>query len=116
MRFLHCTCGHFGQTVPITAVAQSGVSGASYGITSAAPNPAGGRLAIEATLPPGRPAYVEVFDLRGRLLIRQEFPALQGRRRVDVDLGRMAAGVYLIRARSTDGAVLGSPKKVVIVR
>lgn len=68
-------------------------------LIGAQPNPARGELQIAFTLEDGRPARLELFDLRGRRVATQEVGGLgSGPHRVAIGgRGQLSAGVYLVR-------------------
>ena len=63
------------------------------------PNPAVGLPVVSLTLAKSGPARLEVFDLRGRLVLRRDLSGLgAGRHTVSLDSGaRLAPGVYVLR-------------------
>ena len=68
------------------------------------PNPAVGLPIVSLTLAKSKPARLEVFDLRGRLVLRRDLSGLgTGRHTVSLDTGaRLAPGVYVLRLTQGD--------------
>jgi len=68
------------------------------------PNPAVGLPIVSLTLAKSEPARLEVFDLRGRLVLRRDLSGLgAGRHSVSLDDGaRLAPGVYVLRLTQGD--------------
>jgi hypothetical protein len=85
-------------TVPIPVV---------LSLAGASPNPAIKELAIAFTLPAVRPGALELFDLRGRLVAREDLSTMEaGPHRIELARGRrLAAGVYLVRLTHGDRAL-----------
>ena len=63
------------------------------------PNPAVGLPIVSLTFAKSEPARLEVFDLRGRLVLRRDLSGLgAGRHTISLENGvRLAAGVYVLR-------------------
>lgn len=75
------------------------------------PNPTAGRLAVAVDVrQPGRVA-IDVVDALGRVVARSDAVGA-GRVTVELDLGRLAPGAYVVRAR-TAGGVRAAPVTVV---
>ena len=63
------------------------------------PNPTEGRLSVEWVVSRTSPHVLELYDLNGRLLVKQRLPGDQGT--VSLDLTTAPAGVYLLRLGRT---------------
>ena len=75
------------------------------------PNPASGRLHVEATLPAAAPLRLTLLDATGRPVRTLTAPAAAGRVRADVPLDGLAAGLYLLRA---EAGATGFTRRVVV--
>ncbi|MEM0997645.1 MAG: T9SS-dependent M36 family metallopeptidase [Bacteroidota bacterium] len=64
------------------------------------PNPTTGQLNIQFNRIPEAALEVEVFDLMGSRLLQREFSADAARSVLQLDLGDLPAGTYLIKVRS----------------
>jgi len=70
------------------------------------PNPAVGLPIVSLTLVKSEPARLEVFDLRGRLVLRRDLSGLgAGRHTVSLDGVRLSPGVYVLRLTQGDQVV-----------
>jgi hypothetical protein len=79
---------------------------------SVAPNPVtGGRAQVRLSLPKSSSGVIRVLDVAGRVATTREFEHLRSGS-VDIDLGALSTGVYLIQAE-TDGIFLG--EKVLVM-
>jgi len=83
------------------------------------PNPAVSRTSVEVYLETPTRARVAMHDVLGRevaLLVDGELPA--GRTSLDIDVGRLPAGTYLIRAtlESLDGGAQALARRLAVVR
>ncbi len=95
---------HITVTGPPVSV-EPGHASVSIGLSGLRPNPARtGSLAVECVLEAGRPARLEVVDLRGRLCHAQSFiPVQPGPQVVRLSpMNGLAAGVYWIRLRQAN--------------
>lgn len=68
------------------------------------PNPARERAAFSLVLPRSEPAVVEIVDLAGRVLARAEARPIAGRQWVELEISRLASGVYFARVRQGDAS------------
>jgi hypothetical protein len=77
-------------TVPVPAV---------LSLTGASPNPARHALTIAFSLPATAPGALELFDLRGRLVAREDLSTREAgpHRTAPAEGKHLAAGVYLVR-------------------
>lgn len=81
---------------PASAPAPGGIA-----ITSLGPNPTRSRVRLSLAVPGGGAVELTVFDVRGRVVGRQAVRTSgQGTIEADLDLSRLAGGVYLVRAAS----------------
>jgi PKD repeat protein len=95
-------CGADVATTTITVNCITGVSNPSQVDIALFPNPTAGAVSMELNLPSAIEGIVTVMDLHGRMVIQKAASLVAGRNRVDLDLGKMSAGVYLVRL-SADG-------------
>ena len=79
--------------------------GSSSSLALAGPNPADGRVTLRITAPPGR-ARVEIFDALGRVVATPFDAETDGgaSRIVGFDTAGLAAGAYVARLQTTQGA------------
>ena len=83
-------------------------------IVSLAPNPAHDQLHLDYTLGHESRVDVEVFDVTGRrVLSRPSVTAAAGPRTESINVRALAAGVYFLRIKSTQGQ---ATRKFVVVR
>jgi len=68
------------------------------------PNPAREQIALRWTQAQGESLQLEVYDLTGRVLMRQGVPA--GQQEVRLSLKKLARGTYLLRLVGTEGALV----------
>jgi hypothetical protein len=90
------------------------VRGPQISLAGFQPNPARGRLRVSLSLAGGAPAAIELIDVSGRRLRRNELPALQAGRHV-VDLGDaegLEAGVYFLQL--SQGGVTRTAKATLV--
>ncbi len=64
------------------------------------PNPTRGDVLVQFHLPEEQTFDLRVFDLSGRLLLHRDAAGVEGNNVVELDLSRLAAGLYLIEVRS----------------
>ena len=83
-------------------------------IVSLSPNPANDQLRLDYTLGKESRVDVEVFDVAGRrVLSRPSITASAGPRAESINIRSLAAGVYFLRVKSTEGQ---ATRKFVVVR
>ena len=87
----------------ITVDAEEAPASFAPGALRAFPNPAAARLAVEIDVAAPGDLRVDVLDVLGRRVAPlHDGPAATGRQRVEADVQRLPAGVYLIRATIGD--------------
>ena len=80
------------------------VSRLAFALEGFRPNPAVGLATVSLTLAKSEPARLEMFDLRGRLVMRRDLSELgAGRHTLSLEDGvRLAPGVYVLRLTQGD--------------
>lgn len=65
------------------------------------PNPAvsGGQVALELVLKQSKSVEIEIMDLTGKMLHAQQYEAVAGQNRLEIQLPELATGYYLLRYR-----------------
>jgi predicted extracellular nuclease len=76
------------------------------------PNPTNGKLTIDFQSINGGSYNVSVTDLSGRVVLGEEFKAVSGMNRHEIDLGFVNAGIYMLYVKNADGN--NSVTKVVV--
>jgi hypothetical protein len=89
----------------------SGPDVVPFSIDAVYPNPTAGRVSVGARFPRPGQARLEVFDLLGRRVMLDERMVDAGARRLDVDLSRLAGGLYQVRL-AFEGSVRTRPVHV----
>lgn len=75
---------------------------------TAFPNPVKNRLSIGVTSPVKGWLKIEVINSMGQVMLTRMAAITPGRQQVDLDLGNLASGSYMVRTRSEDGIILNS--------
>lgn len=88
------------------SVAVEGRSGLRFAIVGARPNPSRGTVRLTLSLPSNAPAVVEVFDARGRVLLRRAIDSpVPGTQEIELARpGALSSGVYFARLRQAGKA------------
>ncbi|HEU4929468.1 MAG TPA: M1 family aminopeptidase, partial [Candidatus Krumholzibacteria bacterium] len=99
---------------PFEILSDTGRTPLLFTVLSLAPNPANDQLRLEYVLGEESHVDIDVFDVAGRrVLAPRSVAALAGPRVDTIDTRTLAAGVYFVRLRSTEGM---AAKKFVVVR
>ncbi len=77
------------------------------------PNPCGYRVRVAVELPAPATVELTLYDLAGRRVLGHSEPLAAGRHTVELDVGDLATGIYLLRARGGDADEL---RRLVISR
>ncbi|HLA64199.1 MAG TPA: T9SS type A sorting domain-containing protein, partial [Rhodothermales bacterium] len=90
----------------VSAENAPGQQGPALVLLGAAPNPTSGTTAVRYVLPTSAAVTVEVFDALGRVVATVQ-PGVQpaGQNEVQIDGASLAAGSYVVRVRTADGAM-----------
>ncbi len=94
-----CTSDTLTETVNVTIVGAEGPQG---GLFRTAPNPSSGEFALEAEFGVAQTAEIEVWDLNGRLIYRNNWEVNSGLNRLQVDLGAIPSGAYMVKMVAQD--------------
>lgn len=70
-----------------------------------APNPATDQIVLYPTDKPLKPAYIEIFDLSGKLVLRQDLSVQDGCCPIGIRVEGLKAGVYVLKVVEVDGVV-----------
>ena len=85
-------------------------------IVRAYPNPAIGSLHLDV-VSMGVPSIIEIFDVQGRLVSRQEYGTLPlGALTLDLDLGDVPSGAYYVRYRDYTGRLSAGLARITVTR
>ncbi len=99
---------------PFEILSDTGVTPALFTIRSLSPNPASAELRLDYVLGRESSVQIDVFDVAGRRVsTKPAFTALAGPHVAAIDTHTLAAGVYFLRLRSSEGI---ATKKFVVVR
>lgn len=83
------------------AVGEEAEAGRRMAVSSIAPNPSTGDITVDLMIPRSSALAVEVIDLTGRVVHREERPVgPEGRRTIDLDLRHLVAGSYRVVVRA----------------
>lgn len=86
---------------PLAPGASLSAAPAALAIESVSPNPSGGRVRVAFATPDDGPVQVEVFDVRGRLVVEETVTGRgAGRHAVALGSDGLVPGVYLVRVTS----------------
>ncbi len=99
---------------PFEILSDSGVTPALFTIVSLSPNPASSEMRMDYVLGKESSVQIDVFDVAGRRVLAE--PAITedaGPHFQAIDTHALAAGVYFLRLRSSEGM---ATKKFVVVR
>lgn len=66
------------------------------------PNPFNDQLTVRLDMATAKPVKIEIRDLAGRLLVQLQRNSAAGKQDVEIPVGDMAAGVYLLQVRAGD--------------
>jgi hypothetical protein len=67
------------------------------------PNPSTGKITLEFTANEDGLFTMDILDLLGKRILREEIAAKEGLNRKEINLGSFASGVYLMTLRSESG-------------
>lgn len=86
-------------------------------IRSVYPLPTTGRVTARVSLGYGQNVALRLFNSLGKLVRDYQYalPATRSQL-IDLDFGQLPTGVYFLRYETKDGALLGAPRKLVVVR
>ncbi|HYX10294.1 MAG TPA: T9SS type A sorting domain-containing protein [Bacteroidales bacterium] len=73
------------------------------------PNPAKGKFRVQSQLFKGENVIVEIFDLNGRKILNNNFPA--GREKIEIDVNHLQSGVYVCKLSTENKSVT---KKIIV--
>lgn len=80
-----------------TGVIYKGLAPAVEGDVHVLPNPNNGQFALRFTNESAANTTIEIFDPQGKLVYNDAVNNLEGEHRRDLDLGRVGAGVYILK-------------------
>jgi hypothetical protein len=105
LRLRYARVGDRKYGTPLTVEADESPPANSQPILTAYPNPTRAEVTVVFSLERGQEVTMSVFDILGRLILRQDIGTLPaGANEVRLDLAAVVRGVYVIRLVSEEGA------------
>jgi Secretion system C-terminal sorting domain len=99
-------------TTSLSNIVEINLSEEIFATVQVYPNPATNVLNVEWNIPSKKALYIEVVDVVGKTLKKEQYKAKGGAEVYSLDISTLSSGIYTLRVRSVDGTFSSSSQFV----